>query len=150
MQKVRALRHFLIMMILCPWVGGTIIGYSAYLDSKVTDASSAIHYFYVAVFGVLIFGLLVTCIVNFLSALISYIVFSKLATMNASNRHKKWWISVSSVVFAIVVGTLTSDIARGLKVDYTSLVVACLAAGAVGAFLNTLNWLSAMNNKTIQ
>lgn len=63
---MRELRHILIMMILCPWIGGTIIGYSAYLNTKVTDLPGALAYLFAAAVGVLLFGLLLTCVTHVL------------------------------------------------------------------------------------
>lgn len=145
---MRGFRHILIMMILCPWIGGTIIGYSAYLTTKVTDLPSALSYLFTAAVGVLLFGLLLTCVAHVLFTSVSYGAFLLIHHTKVSTRQKFWWICGLSFVFAILEGMVVLPIARDIKAPDSSVIVACMVAGSLGAWLNSLNWLPHKEFKT--
>jgi len=147
---MREFRHFLIMMVLCPWIGGTIIGYSVYWNSKVTDFSSAIWYLFCAATVMLIFGLLITCIVHVTVACITYFPFMIINLMHTRKFYKVLWISIITFACAIIEGIALTNISHAVEASTLSIVSACIIAGAVGAWLNSLNWLPPIKNEDIQ
>lgn len=147
----RVIKHILVMSFITPWIGGTIIGYCAYWNTKVVDLPSAISYFFTAAMGVLLFGLLLTSFVNIPLSLISYMTFRLLSKASLTRLRKKIAIVAFTIIFTACFGFMVSDIASDIGTSFSQVVFAICFSAFIASLLNLLNWVpDDTETKTIQ
>jgi len=139
-NALKALKHILIMGLLAPWIGGTAVGYSAYLNTRVTDFASAVEWLATAAFGVLFFGLVVTILPNLLLTGLSWLVFWCVAQGKASAVAKGRATILLSFAFSFAYALMVKPIADDIGTSAAQLAVAAMLSGSAAAWLNYLNW----------
>jgi hypothetical protein len=137
---MRTLRHIAIMGLLSPWIGGTLIGYCAYWNTRVTDIASALFYLVTAAIGVLLAGLLLFIVPNCLVTAGSYVAFMLVSRTSVSRTVKKSAIVLLSLSAAAGYAWMMRGTAAEIDASTTQVALSAMLTGSLAAWLNCLNW----------
>jgi len=132
------IRHIFIMGFLCPWIGGTLILYSAYLNEKVHDLNSAVMLFFTAAIGVAIFAPIFTFLIVIPQTFLSY--FSFWVIEIKKGRITLTHSAIISTLAATLTAILTCSISEEIGVKIYQFYFAIFLSGMLATILNYQNW----------
>lgn len=136
--------HILVIGIICPLIGGTLVGYCSYLNQFVSDLDSTPKYFGVAFFGVLIFGMIITLPLNILTTVVSFFLMTIIFKINGTvGRLSCILVSTGTCFFF---AACIRPIATDIDTTDQQLFLSAAIASCIGGLLLPVIWKRKMRN----